>query len=91
MALYARYLYPQIGVGAAHKRPLMPLCFTKLKYVSENFDIHSVVDSNRMEYWEVDETKDTNGVGELLTLTEVEQEIFGVGGYSTYKLTHPEP
>lgn len=89
--MYARYVYPQVGAGASHTRPLMPTCFTKLVEVCIGFNVQSADPAQRTEYWEVDELLDTSNVGPLLTMAQLETEVFGVGGYTSYRLANPGP
>jgi len=90
MSMYAKYIYPKIIVGKSHARPEMPYCFIRLVESSVTWDIFSVNDADRAEFWEVDMAKDHSNLV-LMTLAQVETEVYGVEGKAAWIAAHPMP
>ena len=90
MTMYVKYIYPKIEVGHSHARPSLPDCCTKIYETTLTWDIYSADDTDRVEYWEVDETKyDLSISPPLETAAEVDVAIYGPGGKAQYIIDNP--
>ena len=92
--MYSKWIYPKAEVGQMQKRPMMPFCFTNLVESSVTWNVYSNIDNDRAEYWEVDMVeyaKVSTLLPPLMTLAEVELDVYGVDGKAAWIVAHPRP
>lgn len=81
MTMYTKHVYPHVLAGATHVRPALPATFGNVYEISVTWDITSLNEDDRAEYWE-------DSVG-TLTAAEVEEAVYGPAGKAAWLTAHP--